>query len=216
VELIEQNSPPANPASGRIRLFGSNTNLYERTSAGATNRLFENASGGGGGSGINSGSAFPGSPNDNDLFYRSDRDILYYRDGSASLWLSVAEYDLGVGWVEIAAPFAATTTLARWPVRNDHTIYLVKWAITVFCTNTGSAGNNLSIVLARVDSSNTATTLATVSTNGDTASNWIRKDAALGVNLSGTGAVILRSVATETGTVTGAIVTESVVYRLVG
>jgi hypothetical protein len=170
----------------------------------------------GSGGGISSGTSFPGSPSNNDLFYRTDRDLLYFYDGTR--WLTVAEYDLGVGWVDTAAALSGTNTLARWPVRQDYGMYLTRWNVVTFMTNGTPASNNMTVVLARVNSSNIATTIASFVNNDavlDAASTWGNHDQAIGAVLD-SGARSLRVVATEAGTVTGFICAESVAYRLIG
>jgi hypothetical protein len=87
--------------------------------------------------------------------------------------------------------------------------------VTSFQTNGTPGSNNMTVVLARVDGANVATTIASFVTSGDTASNWVNHDQAIGAVLNST-ARILRTVATEAGTVTGFICAESVAYRLIG
>lgn len=54
-----------------------------------------------------SGTAFPGSPATNDLFFRTDRGLLYYYDGSR--WLTVSEYSMTVPPYTSFPPWSATT-----------------------------------------------------------------------------------------------------------
>jgi len=168
----------------------------------------------GAGSGLASGTSFPGSPTNNDLFYRTDRDLLYFYDGTR--WLTVHEYDLAPGWMDVASlGLSATSTIGRWPVRQDFGIYLTRWNAVSFQTNGTPASNNMTVVLARVDTTNTATTISSFVTNGNTASNWVNHDQAIGAVLNST-ARHLRVVATEAGTVTGFICAQSIAYRLIG
>lgn len=55
------------------------------------------------GAGIASGSSFPGSPSDKDLFLRTDHNLIFFYHASASKWLSVAEYCLSFGSVNASA-----------------------------------------------------------------------------------------------------------------
>lgn len=168
----------------------------------------------GSGGGISSGTSFPGSPSNNDLFYRTDRDLLYFYDGTR--WLTVQQFETGPGWVEAAAPLAATATLARWPVRADYGTYLERWNIKTFQTNGTPASNNMSVVLARVTSANAATTLTSFTTNADSANTWVAHDSSGIAGVLDASAVTLRVVATETGTVTGFIAVQTITYRLIG
>jgi hypothetical protein len=168
---------------------------------------------GSGGSGISSGTSFPGSPSNNDIFYRTDRDLLYFYDGTR--WLTVNEYDMGPGWVDTAAALSGTNTLARWPVRQDYGMYLTRWSAVTFQTNGTPGTNFMTVVLARLDAANAANTEGSFTTNADTASNWVNHDQALNVVLNSS-ARSIRSVATESGAVTGFICAETLHYRLIG
>lgn len=162
---------------------------------------------------IGAGTSFPGSPLTSDRYFRTDRGLHYYYDGTR--WLTVNEYEMGIGWAEAAAALSATTTVARWPVRQDYGIYLTRWNVVTFQTNGTPASNNMTVVLARVNASNTANTIASFVTSSDTASNWVNHDQTINDVLDSS-ARSLRVVATEAGTVTGFIVAETVAYRLIG
>lgn len=167
------------------------------------------------GGGITSAASFPGSPADNDLCYRTDRDILYFYQSSGTRWLSVHEETEAPGWFDTAAPLSGTNTLARWPIRQDYSLYLVRWNVVTFQTNGTPASNNMTVVLSRLDAANAANTVASFVNNGDTASNWVSHDQAINAPLTA-GTISLRAVATEAGTVTNFICAESITYRLIG
>jgi hypothetical protein len=164
------------------------------------------------GGGIDSGTSVPGSPANNDLFHRTDHDKLYYYDGTR--WLTVHEYDLAPGWFDTAAPLSGTNTLARYPVRQDFGMYLTRWNIVTFQTNGTPASNYMTVALTRLTGANAANDITTFLTNGDTASNWVNHDQAINAVLDAT-ARSIRTVATETGTVTGFIAAQSLSYRLI-
>jgi hypothetical protein len=165
------------------------------------------------GQAIGAGTAFPGSPLTGDRFYRSDRSLHYFYDGTR--WLTVNEYEMGIGWAEIATAMTATGTMHRWPVRQDYGMYLTRWNVVTFQSNATPASNNMTVVLARVNSANTATQISTFSTSTDTQSNWVSHDQAINAVLDSS-ARILRTVATEAGTVTGFLCAETIAYRLIG
>jgi hypothetical protein len=166
-----------------------------------------------GGSPFASGTSFPGSPANNDIYYRTDRDLLYFYDGTR--WLTVQQFDLGIGWTEQSAALNATTTLHRWPVRQDYSLWLERWSAVTFQSNATPGTNNMTVVLARVDSANAATTITSFQTNGDAQNTWVNHDQAIGAALAA-GALHLRTVATEAGSVSGFNCAQSIVYRLIG
>jgi hypothetical protein len=187
--------------------------LLVDVTAGAAEWIQFATGGGGGGGSIPAGTSFPGSPATDDLFHRTDRDLVYFYDGTR--WLTVNEYDMGIGWAETAAALSGTQTLARWPVRQDYGMFLTRWNVTTFMTNGTPGTNNMTVVLARVNGANTATTIASFVNNADSASNWVSHDQVINAVLDSS-ARILRTVATEAGTVTGFICAETISYRLIG
>lgn len=167
----------------------------------------------GGGGGIDSGTSFPGSPSTDDLFHRTDRDRIYFYDGTR--WLTIYEYDLAPGWFDTAAPLSGTNTLCRYPVRQDFGMYLTRWNVVTFQTNGTPGTNNMTVALTRLTGANAATDLTSFATNADTASNWVNHDQAINAVLDSS-ARSLRSVATEAGAVTNFICAQSLSYRLIG
>lgn len=90
--------------------------------------------------GLQSGTSFPGSPSTNDLFHRTDHNLVYYYDGTR--WLSLNLYVLHtVKIVDNLAP--ATTEVCRWtaPVRPVGTD---AWLISQGATYLVSGGSALS------------------------------------------------------------------------
>ncbi len=82
-----------------------------------------------------SGAAFPTNPSDGQMFYRTDRYIVYFWKASVSRWLSVPRYEGMVGGL-----FSVTvnTGIGFFPMDSD--IYLEAFIITgrVATTNDGS------------------------------------------------------------------------------
>ena len=68
-----------------------------------------------GGGGIATGTSFPGGPSTNDLFYRTDRALLYYYDGTR--WLTLNEYSLTLGALDYQ-PRSSTTAMTLWGVTD--------------------------------------------------------------------------------------------------
>ena len=58
------------------------------------------------------GTSFPGSPSDNQLFFRTDHNLEFFYDSGSGYWLSVAEYPLVVPYNRVAnQPYAATAVV---------------------------------------------------------------------------------------------------------
>jgi hypothetical protein len=206
-ERLADGSDTSNPAADHRAMFlGEDGLLRLRDSSGTITDV------GGSGGGIDSGTSFPGSPANNDLFHRTDHDKLYFYDGTR--WLTIHEYDLAPGWFDTAAALSGTNTLARYPVRQDFGMYLTRWNIVTFQTNGTPASNHMTVALTRLTGANAANDITTFLTNGDTASNWVNHDQAINAVLDAT-ARSIRTVATETGTVTGFIAAQSLSYRLI-
>lgn len=65
------------------------------------------------GAGVPSGIAFPGSPTDKDLFYRTDLDLLFRYRSTGTRWVSVNLYYLAMGNQDAFWPLSATGTPMR-------------------------------------------------------------------------------------------------------
>jgi hypothetical protein len=118
-----------------------------------------------GGSGVVSGSSFPGGPASGDRFYRTDRNIDYYYDGTS--WLSteifLCQFDRGNG----AALSVTTPSLARqvnsWADLYD--IYALEGVFSAFISTTG----NWTLTISHVTG---VTTTSFVSGTLSTAAAW--------------------------------------------
>lgn len=193
--------------------------LHHTLGSGAAQAAAGNHTHGGGGSSgttIGTGTSFPGSPSNNDLFYRTDRDLLYFYDSGLGIWLSLQEYQWDQGWDEHTGNvLTATSTLHRWSVRNDFGIYLLRWNATSFFTNATPGTNFMTVALSRVTAANAATQLGSFVTSSDTQNQWTNHDQSI-VGVLDASAKILRTVATESGSVAGFQCVEHLTYRLIG
>lgn len=122
------------------------------------------------GAGYAEGVSFPASPGLNDKFYRNDLNLLCYYDGTR--WLTTTEYQTAG---QVADSTTGTTVTVRWAVRSDFATYLTRWIATVYATSSGTTTATLSARSA----TNASTTLATFSTSGDAATNWVNHDQAI-------------------------------------
>lgn len=117
------------------------------------------------GPGVPSGTGFPGSPSTGDHFYRTDRNIQYYYDGTR--WLSTQLFTLPIANQETLLPITATgQAYAGNPWWNEYDIYVLKGKVSI--TNTATtAANYFTFQFAKIDG--TASNIGgTTTSQGDT------------------------------------------------
>lgn len=99
----------------------------------------------GGTGGIPSGTAFPGSPAAYDLFYRTDRSIIYFRDSTNTRWLSTELFVAQLSSINQNAtlPFTAATLGIYGPMPYGalYDSWIVDFCGTTIMTN-GSVSSN--------------------------------------------------------------------------
>ena len=167
------------------------------------------------GSGIASGTGFPGGPANNDVFYRTDRDILYFYDGTR--WLSLNLYR-----ENMSALTGSTTTsgtiVGRLPVwHSTYDLWLESlWtALYVGTTNTGSAYWTAALKKYQSDFA-TSSTLASVDTSANSPNVMVAATAAIGALLTPATYKILQLEVAKTGSPGLIHPAGAVSYRLVG
>lgn len=166
----------------------------------------------GSGGGIASGTAFPGSPTAGDLFYRSDRHIEYFYDGTR--WLSKTLFT-GGQWATAQASTASI--YMQLPFTDTYDIYLEKLAVQSQLTTGTTASNYFTFQWCSVDTSVTVTNIGSLmSTQSDTSNTVVFRSLSPGSVVDMTSnqkgvAVIMTRVGTATVNVE-----VSFAYRLVG
>lgn len=166
-----------------------------------------------GGSGISSGTSFPGSPSDNDLFYRTDRDLFYFYDGTR--WLTVTLYR-EVMSAENAQPFSASATVGRWISwgAGDYDVWIDEIDARTYHANpTGANFWTGSFIKGTVAESES--TIGSFVTSSDTTNNWANHKTTIGA-LLGTSNVYIRFAMVKSGSATSAYAHMAIRYRLVG
>jgi hypothetical protein len=166
---------------------------------------------GGGGGGVASGTAFPGSPADRDLFFRTDRDILYFWDNANSHWLSQELFISQLSGVNTSAtlPFTAGSLSAYGPAPlgavYDH--WLIDFCGTTIMTNGSVSSNYYSMSCSPSG--------AVISTATNTQNVWTHKRTAINaVQTAGNWGFDVTFTKNGGGAVMYA--TFSVTYRLIG
>ena len=156
------------------------------------------------------GTSFPGSPASGDRFFRSDRAIQYYYDGTR--WLSLQLLTMPFPPI-VAQPITATTSgNAVNPWWGDYDIYVEKLKFAAFITTT-TAANYFTLQLVKLDpgSSNVGSTLSTQSISQNT---WTTQSLTINAVVAST-VELLEVGLTETGTASG-FMQSAITYRLVG
>lgn len=155
------------------------------------------------------GTSFPGSPSTGDRFYRTDRKIEYFYDGTR--WLSTAFYSLNIPIARNLIPVSATTVAmyhAAKPFLDDYQLYVEEFQVGGYLSATG----NWSVVL-KVEGGGTATlATATVSRTG---SGYASDSQTVNTVVSTSQMFFTVDLTKNSGTVNSYIL-PSLTYRLVG
>jgi hypothetical protein len=112
---------------------------------------------------LDKGTSFPGSPTSGDQFYRTDRNIQYYWDGTN--WLSTFSQTIElIPVTSFTTGIAATTGFIMRCARldPDYSVYVTKAEVAFQINTTFDVTNNWTTSLFRHDSTATNTTIATV------------------------------------------------------
>lgn len=158
---------------------------------------------------VPAGTSFPGSPATNDLYFRTDRGILYFYDGSR--WLSVTLYTQEIGSLNNIS----ATSYTYYPVLEDlYDVWVEDFIATMYMSST-SSGKYWTLTLYFADGASNGSAIASVNSNGDTAATFTRKIAAIDA-LMGTSTDAIRLVATKTSTPGAFYGGAMLTYRLVG
>lgn len=150
-----------------------------------------------GGSALNSGTSFPGSPADGDWFYRTDRNILYFYKASITRWLSVdKQYGTAFGESQLMATSTVPNIWGRFPIFED--IYVE--TINVISYIGGEASGNNGSNYYTYAFSDAVGTIATLDTSADSPAVYYNKSATINaIKTSGTNH-LLTALITKTGT----------------
>lgn len=165
----------------------------------------------GGGGGFASGTSFPVSPSNNDLFYRTDWRVLFVYDGANTRWISAdpTYLTMGVFQTLFSGSGMTATNTTIWFLPNPFAGSGRSMVIEEICvpTFTISADNTANFMtfsaISESGAGNTPLTGLTFSTTGDAVSEWVNH------RVSGLNTVVadtqetIRAGMTKTGTITG-------------
>jgi len=161
------------------------------------------------------GTSFPVSPASGDRFYRTDRHLLYYYDGTR--WLSVTLFTHFVAQQDAVSPISATGIIARGLIPYPGTIQVyIEKVFLVFYVVAGTAlsGSHKWVVTVVRDPS--TTNIATFSIDTGSLNTW-RNFTPVDVNATApTTDFAINATGTKTGTPGNLYAFVSISYRLVG
>lgn len=176
---------------------------------------------GSGGSGISSGTSNPGSPSNNDLFYRTDLGLIIYYNSATSAWYTVQEFAaLTLPNVGFAGSGAGGANSVFWycpiPDPSVRQLYLTRWECTTFVATTNDATRYWTIELQSRTAANVSTPRDSFTTQSETASNWICHSRALNLALPTTEKNLSVANTVRTGSTPGSILLfPTIFYRLI-
>ncbi len=209
-ESANDGSDFTNPAADYRRLFlGEDGLLHVKDSSGTVSDPWT----GGGGGGIDAGTSFPGSPATDDLFDRTDRDIIYRYDGTR--WVSIDERCQTLAVLDNNLPHTATDSRLYGAVDLGANGIWVTRMVVVTLGISIDGSNYWTYQLNKRDATSTETAVGgSFSTNADTTSQWVRHDVTIGaaVTTGLTWALKATKVSSPTSTYEAA----QVYYRLIG
>lgn len=207
--LWQEGSAPSTPAATKWRLYFTTAGLFYKDDAGAVTGPLAAATG------VPSGTGFPGGPSDNDLFYRTDRDLLYFYDGTR--WLTVTLYDLPIPLTDAATLPISATSACR--ITAPHAAVYDLWiqdfqtAFQVVGGTALSASHKWVLTLVK---SPAETTIGTITIDSGSLNVW-RDSGQIAIDaLLGTTQFAIAVVATKTGTPGTLFFMPTITYRMVG
>ena len=163
-----------------------------------------------------SGTSFPGSPANNDLFYRTDRSLLYFYNGTR--WLTTEQFHGLPNAASADAPVPTSGTGLnpwRWVDEFAFDVYIEKVEILTYHGNlTGSNYYTVNVLPVKADNTD-LTELGSFNTASDTTITWTKHTITVNALLDALAVqVMVRQ--TKTGTPGALYTLPRFVYRMVG
>ena len=158
------------------------------------------------------GTSFPVSPTTGDRYYRTDRNLEYYYDGTR--WLTTTLYK---DTFEISTPQGLATTGLCWTGvwTGDYDQYLVDLYASTFVATTNTGANYWSIDLVSKNAGASSASLGAFNTSADSPNIWTVKQVAVNA-LLGTTEDALQITNTKVSSPGTLYASFGITYRLVG
>lgn len=169
-----------------------------------------------GGGGVASGSSFPGSPSTGDVFFRTDRALLYYYDGTR--WLTVAEYALNLSALDQLWPISSTGGGSSYAAVDEgaNGAWITRLVSFTLVVGTNDGSNFWTVQIQSKAPGGTAHDIgSTFSTSADTAGNNTKHVVTVGAAVT-SGDARYQSSNTKTGSASALYMATTVYYRLIG
>lgn len=171
-----------------------------------------------GGGGITSGTSFPGSPSDNDLFFRTDLPCGLYRyESTGTMWLCASQHDLPltvravVGTGGLAATTASLSNGSTLMSLGD--MYIDDFIGATFVNTTNNGTSYWDITLAKLTAANAATTVGTISTISNAPDTWVEEKDDVDEIVSGSAHLAFRLGATKVSAAGNLIFDARILWR---
>ena len=164
-------------------------------------------------SGVPSGVAFPGSPSTDDLFHRTDRDLIYFYDGTR--WLTVSQYSSIMGIWDAVGPITASAISHRDGMPMVGTAVWIETVYIVFRVRSGGTALSASHKWVGVWASETGALTQTFTIDSGASNTWRSASSAANA-LTTASEFALFLTWTKTGTPGSLDVFPRYTYRLVG
>ncbi len=157
-----------------------------------------------------SGTTFPAHPSDGQLFYRTDRNVIYFWKNSASAWLSLTRHEVGLGIFNVTS----NGGIGGLPLESD--IYLESFIVEarVLATNNGS--NFWTVKLYGQTVTPVDTVLTSYTTASDAVNSHILHNVAYNAVISAATYANLLAQPETTGGPGGYAGFSKLIYRVVG
>lgn len=164
--------------------------------------------------GLAAGTSFPGSPATNTQFFRTDRGLAYYWDGTR--WLTMHLYAQSFSQNGVVLPTSVADVYHQIVPWVDYDQWLVDYHLHIRVATTNNGTNFWSALLRKVDLTAAAvTTISTLTTAAEAPNNFVRLKAPINALLGTTWTRIDVSY-TKTGSPGTMSSAPMLTYRLVG
>lgn len=166
----------------------------------------------------NSGTSFPGSAATGDRYWRTDRQLEYTYDGTRWVCTCLHELNFTERTNQSQTGFGATGTLGNATTLGSlGDIFVEDFIFMAFASSGAFDGtNNWTVVLDKLNASNTATTISTLTLNSQTSNNWKEWLGTVDAVVAGSAHLAFRIQLTKNNAAPNLICAATVTYRRVG
>lgn len=166
-------------------------------------------------SGVPSGTAFPGSPSDGDLFYRTDLGFLCRYHSSATRWMTAhtMRADLFPHRVNIVS---TTGTMGLAVLHKDYDAFLTTIEVATFVAAPNSGAAFWTVAANKIDPAGSATSLGSFTTAADSADTFTPHQIAVNASIARASFPLVQATASaKTGSPGLLYVVPAYYYRLI-